>query len=307
MGRRLRTVGCFVISAGIAGCALRASHVPAIQSDPAEFAGWVCPRIEQELDLVQRHATRVAYAFDERAGSNIVAVGVGLAIFWPALLTMRSNEADAKLLAALKGRHEALSQAALAKSCTSSATRELQATQTLPVRIGDHLIYEQRRTSRAPLEVFALRVAAIRRDELELDPLPQRSASDAAPLQHWLIDRSGNLELASRPPVWPQLLRTELTLGRVISGEMRDPDDARERARVRGQVVAVGPQEIAGRRFDVAIIDLFGDAGTDDRSTRLDGVLVVDRHSGVLLRLDLFSSHPVFQLQRRLARIEHLP
>ena len=57
----------------------------------------------------------------------------------------------------------------------------------------------------------------------------------------------------------------------------------------------------------IGLIDLFGDAGTQEASTRLDGVLVVDRASGVLLRLDLFSGHPVFQLQRRLARVEHLP
>jgi hypothetical protein len=73
---------------------------------------------------------------------------------------------------------------------------------------------------------------------------------------------------------------------------------------VRGQVVAVGPQTLAGRHFDVAVIDLFGDALRGDSSTRLDGAIVVGRASGVLLRLDLRSAMPAFNLQRRLSSVE---
>jgi hypothetical protein len=76
------------------------------------------------------------------------------------------------------------------------------------------------------------------------------------------------------------------------------------RARLRGQVVAVGPQLVAGRRFDVAVVELYGDAQRGDTTTRLDGVLVVDRVSGLLLRLDLRSAQPGFAFKRRLARVE---
>jgi hypothetical protein len=297
-----------LISAVTAGCALRSTDVQPVLVEPGEFAGWICPRLEEEIDRVQRHATRIAYAFDERAGNNIVALGIGLGVFWPALLTMRPAEPDATLLAALKGRHEALTQVARQKGCAGGAAApSTAAADQLPVAVGDHLIYEQRQTARGPLQVFALRVAEVRRDELELEQAGERSVAPDAPAVHWLQDRSGNLVTASRAPVWPQLLRADLTLGQLVSGELRDPTDPRQRARVRGQVVAVGPQVIANRQFDVAIVDLFGEAGLNEASTRLDGVLVVDRASGVLLRLDLFSSHPVFQLQRRLARVERLP
>ena len=76
---------------------------------------------------------------------------------------------------------------------------------------------------------------------------------------------------------------------------------------MRGQVVAVGPQTLAGRRFEVVVIELFGDAQRGDTSTRLDGAIVVDRASGVLLRLDLRSALPSFQLQRRLLRVDAPP
>jgi hypothetical protein len=81
---------------------------------------------------------------------------------------------------------------------------------------------------------------------------------------------------------------------------------------VRGQVVATGPQTVAGRHFDVAVIELFGEvpavssvaSSTDQVSTRLDGVMAVDRRNGLLLRLELRSSNPDFSVRRRLVRVE---
>ena len=104
-----------------------------------------------------------------------------------------------------------------------------------------------------------------------------------------------------------EVLKRDLALGQVVAGEMRIVGEPFVRARVRGQVVAVGPQKIAGRRFDAAVVELFGDVQSGDSSTRLDGAIVIDRHSGVLLRLDLRSAQPRFQLQRRLVRVDAAP
>ena len=77
--------------------------------------------------------------------------------------------------------------------------------------------------------------------------------------------------------------------------------------RLRGQVIALGVQNSLGRPFDAAVIELFGDAPMGNYSTRLDGVMVVDRKSGVLLRLELRSGNPEFALRRTLTRIEPQP
>jgi hypothetical protein len=61
---------------------------------------------------------------------------------------------------------------------------------------------------------------------------------------------------------------------------------------------------VAGRRFDAAVVELFGDAQRGDNTTRVEGAIVVDRASGVLLRLDLRSAQPPFSVQRRLLRVE---
>lgn len=73
---------------------------------------------------------------------------------------------------------------------------------------------------------------------------------------------------------------------------------------MRGQVVAVGPQRVGALRFDAAVIELFGDAPRGRTYTTVRGAMVVDRTTGLLLRLDLGSSNPNFSLQRRLLRVE---
>ncbi len=66
------------------------------------------------------------------------------------------------------------------------------------------------------------------------------------------------------------------------------------------QVSVVGVRFFKGRYFWNGVVWV----PRGETSTRLDGALVVDRHSGLVLRLDLRSAQPLFQLQRRLVRVE---
>lgn len=287
---------------GLAGCATRSADVRPAPTDPASFAGWDCERLDAESLRVQRRAAEVAYSVDERAGTNIVALGFGLTVFWPALLTMRQPGVEAEELARLKGRFDVLRAVAVGRQCPPPG-RDLPARQAeqLPVALGERLVYEERGEAKRATREFALRLEALRRDALEfaVEGLGERAGSS------WTQDFAGNVTVAPTGMLhWPYLLRLDLSLGQVIAGEFSLPDEPGTRARVRGQVVAVGPQTIAARRFDAAVIELFGDAQRGERSTRLDGVLVVDRASGVLLRLELASAQPGFTVQRRLVRVE---
>ena len=296
----LRTVSIALLATTLlAGCITRSAEVRSEQADPAEFAHWTCDRIDDELDAVQQRAADVAYAVDERAGNNIMALGVGITVFWPALLAMRPAGLEAADLARLKGRYEALRKASAAKGCPPPAAELPPAVAaTLPVAVGDRLVYEDRAEPRLPASTWVLRVKALRRTEFEME-------LESAPGSRWRQDRAGNvLEAPAGELQWPRLIRGELVLGHVVAGEMVVAGDPLARARLRGQVVAVGPQTVAGRRFDVVVIELFGDAQTTEAFTRVDGAMVVDRASGVLLRLDLRSAQPPFSLQRRLVRVE---
>jgi len=149
---------------------------------------------------------------------------------------------------------------------------------------------------------LGLRVVALRRDEIEFVP---EQAGKGAPFR-WQQDLWGNqprMPEASGWLHWKRLLRPEMALGDVLSGDVIGGEGGGN-GRLRGQVIALGVQTSLGRPFDAAVIELFGDAPMAGHGTRLDGVMVVDRKSGVLLRLELNSGNPEFALRRTLVRIE---
>jgi hypothetical protein len=101
----------------LAGCATRSADVRPRNTDPAAYASWSCQRLHDEIDQVQARAADVAYAVDARAGNNMIALGLGVSVFWPALLAMRPDGEEAQQLATLRGRFEALQAAVKAQNC----------------------------------------------------------------------------------------------------------------------------------------------------------------------------------------------
>lgn len=292
-----------------AGCATRAADVAPVPDNPARFAAWSCERIDDESELVQRRAAELAWDVDGRAGSNVIALGVGIAVFWPALLALRPQGPEAEELAQLKGRFEAL-RAAAAKAACPPPTAALPPARAaaLPVAVGERLVYEERPlradgrlAARGVPVQRAWTVRALRREDIEY----VAAVAPGADERPWRQDRLGNIvDGPAGTLLWPRLLRGDLALGQVMAGEIIVAGDPLARSRVRAQVVARGPQHVGGRRFDAVVLELFGDVVQDAGSTRLEGALVVDRASGVLLRLDLRSAAAPFQLQRRLIRVE---
>ena len=253
---------------------------------------------------MRERATRVAYAVDERAGTNIVALGMGVVVFWPALLAMRPAGADAEALARLKGRDEALRAAQAVRACPPVPEHLTpEQASALPVALGERLVYEERAAGGGPPRELGLRLTALRRGEIEFSIEPAATGAAA----RWRQDRFGNqpsdvIDSAGFVQ-WRRLLQPDLALGSALAGDIIGTDLNR-RGRLRGQVVALGVQTSLGRPFDAAVIELFGDVPDGDNSTRLTGVMVVDRKSGVLLRLELRSGNPEFALRRTLLRIE---
>jgi hypothetical protein len=228
----------------LGGCASRAVDIAPSPFNPAEFLAWSCERIVDEQDRVQLRAADVAYAVDERAGTNILALGLGFSVFWPALLAARPAGAEAAELARLKGRYEALVVAARGKRCPVAGP-ELPASRAaaLAVALGEQLVYEDRIDARREPTELVLTLAALRRGDSEL-----RSAAGGS----WRTDPAGNLVAA--PPgalLWPRLLRPELELGALTAGDMLIAGDPLLRARLRGRALrrrATGRRQHAARR-----------------------------------------------------------
>jgi hypothetical protein len=287
----------------LAGCTTRSVDVRPAATDPAQFASLGCDALYDETDRVRQRAAQLAYAVDERSGNNIIALGLGVTVFWPALLAMRPTGPDAEALATLRGQDEALRVAQARRACPPAPELLAPArAAALPIAVGERLVYVERAAAGGPARELGLRVLALRRDELEFSP---DAAGSALPLR-WQQDLWGNqprLAEGSGWLHWRRLLRPEMALGDVVNGDVVGGDSG-GRGRLRGQVIALGVQNTLGRPFDAAVIELFGDAPMADHGTRLDGVMVVDRKSGVLLRLELRSGNPEFALRRTLTRIE---
>ena len=306
--RSLRALAVAVsVAVSVAGCATRSRDIAALPTDPAAYAGRPCGRLFEQIDAVQQDAADVAYAVDARVVNNLIALGVGVTVFWPALLAMRPDGAEAAKLAQLKGRFEALTSAANAHRCGAAPAHMATArAAAMPVALGERLVYDEREGQFGAAHRLDMLLTALHRDQLEFRV--ERDGQELAAA--WRQDLAGNAlagggQPQPAPAMFPRrLLRRDLELGQVLSGELALAGEPRA-ARVRAQVVAIGPQLIAGRNFDVAVLELFGDAPLgSDGSARIDGVLAVDRQSGVLLRLELRSGNPDFVLRRRLMRIE---
>jgi hypothetical protein len=307
MGMRT-LMGTTCLAVGLVGCATRAVDVAPAPASATEFATWDCARIDDELDAVQQRAADVAYSVDQQAGNNILALGVGVTLFWPAILAMRPDGLEAADLARLKGRFEALQVATRNKGCPPPGDGMPAArVASLPLALGEQLVYEDRGAAGGPAQLSTLRVSALRRGEIEFRNVgaPPQAATVPPIDTAWRQDRSGNIVAAPVGALqWPQLLRGELVPGAVTAGDILVAGSPQLRARMRGQVVAVGPQTVAGRRFDAAVLELFGDTPRGDNTTRVDGVMVIDRISGVLIDLDLRSAEGSFRRHRRLVRVD---
>jgi hypothetical protein len=110
-----------VVSAAIlvSGCASSSSDITASYVSPIQYQPYDCAQLSSEAQRIQNKANRLAGQLDN-ASSNDAAIAVGGALlFWPALFALGGNDAQEAEFASLKGEHDAVEQAAIAKKCST--------------------------------------------------------------------------------------------------------------------------------------------------------------------------------------------
>jgi hypothetical protein len=109
--------GVAIIALAAASCAKDANQVGATYVSPVMYETYSCAQLAQEAQRVSARAAQAAGVQDEKSTNDKVAMGVGLIIFWPALLFTKGNDENTAELARLKGQMDAIEQASIQKRC----------------------------------------------------------------------------------------------------------------------------------------------------------------------------------------------
>ena len=112
----------------LSSCASSPDKISASYVSPAQYQGYNCNQIRQEMMRVSRHVNEISGQQQDEADGDAVALGVGLVLFWPALFFMMGDDQEEEL-ARLKGEYEALEITAIEKEC--NVAKEIEAARQL--------------------------------------------------------------------------------------------------------------------------------------------------------------------------------
>lgn len=101
-----------------AGCASSSKKINATYVSPLKYNSYPCPQLEQEYARLLQKSSMVNKEQDDIASSDSVAMGVGMVLFWPALLFI-DNDDRREEVALLKGEINAIEESAIQKNCSS--------------------------------------------------------------------------------------------------------------------------------------------------------------------------------------------
>jgi hypothetical protein len=81
------------------------------------YDAYTCPQLGEEAQRVSSRAAQASGVQDQKSTNDAVAMGVGLIIFWPAMLLTKGNDENTAELARLKGQMDAIEQVSIRKKC----------------------------------------------------------------------------------------------------------------------------------------------------------------------------------------------
>ncbi len=101
----------------LASCATAPDKIEAAYVSPITYENYTCEQISQEAARVSDRAAQALGVQKKKATGDAVKVGVGLVLFWPALLFVDGDGATETEVARLKGQMETLEQVSIQKQC----------------------------------------------------------------------------------------------------------------------------------------------------------------------------------------------
>ncbi len=110
-------LGIVLVGALASGCASSSDEIEASYVSPLEYQNYTCSQLAEEGRRVSRRAAELAGNVDDKATDDAVLTGVGIVVFWPALLFIDGDGPQAAEYARLKGEKDTIEQVAIQKNC----------------------------------------------------------------------------------------------------------------------------------------------------------------------------------------------
>lgn len=120
-------------SLGIAGCATSSKDITASYISPIQYQSYDCEQINAENQRLAARVSQLGGRLDEAASNDKAIMGVGMILFWPALFALGGTKQQEAEYARIKGEHDALQQAAIAKKCSALTPKEAPQPTAIPV------------------------------------------------------------------------------------------------------------------------------------------------------------------------------
>lgn len=112
-----KLLGALCLVPLLAACAESPNQIEAAYVSPSAFQGRSCNALMIERNDIVQSVNHLTAKQKEAATTDAVAMGVGLFLFWPAILAVGLTDDNAAELAVAKGNYDAITTQMTAQKC----------------------------------------------------------------------------------------------------------------------------------------------------------------------------------------------
>lgn len=105
------------LSLTLPGCATHSDSIASSHVSDVQYANYTCDQVRSEMDRVLHKRDEIIQKQNSNANADAAMMGVGLIIFWPALIGLAATSDNKAEVARMKGEYEALERSSIAKNC----------------------------------------------------------------------------------------------------------------------------------------------------------------------------------------------
>ncbi len=106
-----------LLALSVSGCATQPDKVTSTYVSPITYTGLCCKQLVAEHNRVVSKVNELNGTQKKKADNDAALMGVGLILFWPALIGLAAGSDVEGQLVSRKGNHDALTQAGTQKGC----------------------------------------------------------------------------------------------------------------------------------------------------------------------------------------------